>query len=618
MRILGKRAGSVQFSTKAAKKRLIIMLSIFATALLIPLGILATHVYTQFEEEMYYKYKRSGEGLIRYSNKYIHKMLAKEEERSFSDYTFFKYVTDPLTGKKKKVTTPLAHPKKSKHIPGYVGHFQIDANDKFSSPLLPHIEPKYLSKKVEMAWEEIDKRLNTQVEIEHLLVSNGLLKLPKIKDPTHTPRKEESWASKDGKTDSWEPTKTTSTTAAKDDYTKFVVEIDPFQWRRSDDGFYFFYRKVWRQNQRYVQGFIVREDAFLDEFVSGFLAEYNFMSDVNVLIVQGEKSLKTLFREAMGGARGVTMKDGNNRKHNGIKFHYGQLREPLQDVGLIFTTNKLPLGPGAEWVTMLLFVVTMVIGLGIFFLYRAGTKQILLAEERLNFVSAVSHELKTPLTSILMYSEMLKEGMVRDESKQKNYYDFIFFESERLSRLISNVLHLSRLGKDNTVMDIEACSVNRLKDMVRSKVSTMMVKNDFTMNFAIDGVEEDQVDVMVDQDAFAQIVINLVDNAIKFSIDKDNPKAFIRQLDIGFRSTGKSNEILFYVRDYGPGVSDSQCKKIFELFYRVGDELTRTKPGTGIGLALVSELANAMSGRVELVHRKPGAEFCVTLPVKTA
>lgn len=73
---------------------------------------------------------------------------------------------------------------------------------------------------------------------------------------------------------------------------------------------------------------------------------------------------------------------------------------------------------------------------------------------------------------------------------------------------------------------------------------------------------------------------------------------------------------LFFVRDYGPGIDSAQCKKIFDLFYRVGNEMTRTQPGTGIGLALVHELTEAMNGSIEMVNRKPGAEFCITLPAK--
>lgn len=646
MKILGKRAGSAQFSTAAAKRRLFILLSIFATALVIPLAVLASRVYTQFEEEMYFAYKWNAEKLVRNANKRLYKIISKEDERSFGDYQYFKWIVDPLTKEKKKTTSRLAYPHKIKHIPGFIGHFQIDAEDKFSSPLLPYIEKKYLTEKVKMEWDEIASRLEKQEQIKALLVENGFLKLPKVKDPKawrteqqlaevkwkeeqkkengkkvledeelkeHKPRKEEEFVSKDTKKDKWDPMEGTT---SQSDYTAFTVEIDPFLWKRSDDGYFFFYRKVWRKNQRYIQGFVVDGHKFLKNIVVPLLKERKFETEVALQVLHDYDSLMEFVFTPGKEKPSIDIKTENLVQHEDIKILYGALYKPLERIGFMFTTMKLPPGPGSTMVSMLLIVVSLVIVIGIFILYRAGNKQIMLAEERLNFVSAVSHELKTPLTSILMYSEMLKEGMVSDAERRRTYYDFIFFESERLSRLISNVLQLSRLGKDAQAVDIESCSVNRLCDLIRSKTHTLLQKNEFTMNWKCEGLKVDDFDVLADQDAFAQIVINLMDNAIKFSVDKDAPDRAVRQLDVGFRQSSKPGNIVFYVRDYGPGVDASQGKKIFDLFYRVGDEMTRTKPGTGIGLALVSELANAMNGSVEYTNRKPGAEFSITLPTR--
>ena len=635
MKILGKRAGSAQFSTKAAKTRLVVLLAIFTTALMIPLGFLANHVYKQFEEEMYYDYRWNAERLVKLADKQAYHMMLKEEERPFSDYQFFKWVSDPLTKKHEYTKSPLAHPEKIKHIPGYVGHFQIDGQDQFGSPLLPFIEQKYLSSKSGMEWDEVSKRLDIQRKIKELLINNNFLQLPKVKPQKkpeleskteqteskseqfkeHKPRTEKSYMTKDKEKQSWDPEQRTWT---EDDYMSFEVEIDPFQLKRSDDGFMFFYRKVWRKNQRYVQGFVVDEHVYLKELLFPLLGERKFSTDVRMQVLGDEGVFKEFeFIAGVDGCKDVKMTEGPFDKSRDLIFSKLTLLKPLDNLVLIFSTKEIPTGPGSELVDLLLVVVSVVLAIGIFVLYRTGLKQIMLSEERLNFVSAVSHELKTPLTSILMYSEMLKEGMVSDCERRATYYDFIFFESERLSRLISNVLQLSHLGKDSQAMDIECCSVSRLQDLIRSKTSTLLSKNNFDMRFEINDIDESSTDILVDQDAFAQIIINLVDNAIKFTLDKDNPDTVIRRLDVGFRmSNVRGDAVVFYVRDYGPGVDASQSQKIFELFYRVGDELTRTKPGTGIGLALVSELANAMGGSVELIHRKPGAEFCVTLPTK--
>ncbi len=113
--------------------------------------------------------------------------------------------------------------------------------------------------------------------------------------------------------------------------------------------------------------------------------------------------------------------------------------------------------------------------------------------------------------------------------------------------------------------------------------------------------------VVVDSDAFIQIIINLVDNAIKYAAGADK-----QQIDISLHKNGQG-QVEASVRDYGPGISRKHLKRIFEPFYRIGDELTRTSTGTGIGLALVKELATAMGVTVSVKNAKPGAKFILRL-----
>ncbi len=110
----------------------------------------------------------------------------------------------------------------------------------------------------------------------------------------------------------------------------------------------------------------------------------------------------------------------------------------------------------------------------------------------------------------------------------------------------------------------------------------------------------------IDTDCFAQIIINLVDNAIKFSEHADN-----KTIEISSNLTS-DNQVRFSVRDFGPGIAKDQMKKIFQLFYRPESGLTRETVGTGIGLAIVHQLSVAMDGTVDIINREPGAEFIVT------
>jgi signal transduction histidine kinase len=208
---------------------------------------------------------------------------------------------------------------------------------------------------------------------------------------------------------------------------------------------------------------------------------------------------------------------------------------------------------------------------------------------------------------------MLRAGWVQDETRRQTYYDFIFFESERLSRLIANVLQLSRLTNHDTPLDLKEYPLRALLDIVRSKVSTQADAAGFTLRFPTTSAVPDlaTASVLVDEDAFVQIFINLVDNAVKFSAHAE-----VKRVDIGLRRhAAQSRHVVLYVRDYGPGVAPDQMQRIFQLFYRAEDELTRQTKGTGIGLALVKVLAAKMHATVHLHNGNPGAEFQLTLPM---
>ena len=219
----------------------------------------------------------------------------------------------------------------------------------------------------------------------------------------------------------------------------------------------------------------------------------------------------------------------------------------------------------------------------------------------------MSHELKTPLTSIRMYGEMLKEGWA-DEEKRQTYYEYIHLESERLTRLISNVLQLANITRNEPSFDLRPLRVGKLLNIVESKIASQVEGAGFELNFKRDG-ETDRTAIMIDEDCFAQIIINLVDNAIKFSENADH-----KAIEITSKLTG-DNQVLFTVRDFGPGVAKDQMKKIFQLFYRSESELTRETVGTGIGLAIVHQLTVAMNGKVDIINREPGAEFRVAFSI---
>jgi signal transduction histidine kinase len=256
-----------------------------------------------------------------------------------------------------------------------------------------------------------------------------------------------------------------------------------------------------------------------------------------------------------------------------------------------------------NWYVGIVAVVVLAVTLGLASLWRNARAQLKLAHKKDDFISAVSHELRTPLTSIRMYSEMLEKNWVKSEDKVAEYYRNMRHESERLSRLIENVLDFSRIQRGRKKYTFDAGDMNKcVADVVE-----MMRPYAALKGFAITTEFGQLGQSAFDGDAVTQIVVNLLDNAIKYARNA-------RDKTIAVRTRTDEQFILIEVEDHGPGIPHRQRKKIFEEFYRSGAESTRETTGTGLGLALVKKFAQAHNGFVEIINAKPsGAIFRVAL-----
>jgi two-component system, OmpR family, phosphate regulon sensor histidine kinase PhoR len=379
----------------------------------------------------------------------------------------------------------------------------------------------------------------------------------------------------------------------------FASEVDPLELGVLDTGHLVLFRNVWREGQRYVQGALIDREVLV-----AIAIEMPFRAST----VGTASHLNVTFQgRVLNEIKTANSYVGPGLSHDlaGDVLHRVRLSPPFGDVELTFLVDALPTAPGTALLAWVAVTLTAVLSAGFYLMYRFGAGQIRLARQQQDFVSAVSHELKTPLTSIRMYGEMLKAGWT-DEAKRQTYYDYIHSESERLSRLIENVLQLARLTRNTQRFDLKSVTVAELFGLVRSKVATQVERAGFEL--AVRNETPEGTTVVVDVDCAAQVFINLVDNALKFSAG-----AAAKKVDIAARRGGDGT-VLFTVRDYGPGVPKAQMKKIFELFYRAENELTRETVGTGIGLALVRQLAMAMGARVDVRNCEPGAEFRLLFP----
>ena len=384
----------------------------------------------------------------------------------------------------------------------------------------------------------------------------------------------------------------------------FVSEIDPFEVSLLDSGHFVLYRKVWRDGQRFIQGLVIDMAPFID----GVIKQTYQASAV--------ASMSSLVSAYHGNVLSVLTGTVANRYQskvselNGALLFRGRLSAPFNDLELIYSVTELPAGAGGSLLTWVSLILGLVLFGGTYFMYRLGLRQLSLANQQQDFVSAVSHELRTPITSIRMYGEMLIQGWASEEKKQE-YYKFIFDESERLSRLIANVLQLARMNRNDLQVDLKSVSIAEVMDNVRSKIHTQVERSGFELELNIAPSLKGQF-IRIDMDMFTQIIINLVDNALKFSI-----KSEIKIIEISCKAAG-NKRVIFCVRDHGPGIAKNKLKKIFQLFYRSEDELTRETVGTGIGLALVHQLTAAMNGVIDVINRDPGSEFSLSFPLASA
>lgn len=207
-----------------------------------------------------------------------------------------------------------------------------------------------------------------------------------------------------------------------------------------------------------------------------------------------------------------------------------------------------------------------------------------LARERARFVSAVSHELRTPLTTLRLHAEMLAEGLVGEARKPRVYGELVT-ETVRLTRLIENVLEASRIGEGRR-------PVRRTQSDLRAAVAEAIAAMQRTIDargFTIELVDGESVVTLFDAAAIPLIVHNLLDNVLKYAAEYEPREAAVAVLREG-------DSALIRVRDHGPGIAAAERTRVFERFYRVDDEATAHRPGTGLGLSLVRELVAAHGG----------------------
>jgi signal transduction histidine kinase len=236
---------------------------------------------------------------------------------------------------------------------------------------------------------------------------------------------------------------------------------------------------------------------------------------------------------------------------------------------------------------------------------RAIGHEIALSRLKAEFVSNVSHEFKTPLSLIRMFGETLESGVVKDEAKRLEFCRIIRSESERLSHLINNVLDFSRVDAGIKQYNFRQTDIVGL---IRNALETYKIQI-HDLGFTIDTQLPSQpLFGQVDPDAISQALLNLLDNAVKYSEERK----YIR-VNVGVMESW----ILISVEDQGVGIPADDRNNIFEKFYRTRSQKALETPGSGLGLTLVKHIAEAHGGQIGVESAiDQGSKFTLKLPMK--
>jgi signal transduction histidine kinase len=265
---------------------------------------------------------------------------------------------------------------------------------------------------------------------------------------------------------------------------------------------------------------------------------------------------------------------------------------------------------GQTWVHrsfLILGILSLMIIGGLLLTKHIVTKEMALARLKSDFVSNVSHELRTPLALIRLYAETLELGRITTREKKQQYYRIIRKESERLTALINNILDFSRIEAGRKEYEFRETDIAELVRNTLDSYRYQIEQQGFEFEESIDS---NLPAVPVDREAIARALVNLVNNALKYSTDEKF---------LGVKLYRENGVLKLEVLDHGIGIARRDQSKIFEKFYRTGDPLVHNTKGSGLGLSLVRHITQAHGGEIA-VESTPGkgSKFTLSLPVAPA
>ena len=357
-----------------------------------------------------------------------------------------------------------------------------------------------------------------------------------------------------------------------------VIWLDPFQAKVSD-GSLIFFRRVWVDQQMYLQGFVLETQNYFSGLMQSSFENSQLPSFAWVSWLLGNEVIAQY-----------------GRVETQPVLFWKEMAYPLNNVRWQIHGQAWPKLSTRFYLNILSGSLFIFATLGLFWIYRSSAAQVRLSQKRQDFVAAVSHELKTPLTSIRMYSEMLEDDWVGNEEKRKEYYKNIRRESERLSRLIENVLQMARLEKQSYQLSLVEQSPREDVKEWGKQFQDLALREGFSFRLKVD---DPLPMIRYEPEALKEVLLIFLENSLKFS-----KQSLRKEIELEIKINDHQLEWIW--KDSGPGVPERELSQIFGKFYRVENELTRKTKGTGIGLAIAKASLDALGAQVKARNRREG------------
>ncbi len=644
-------------------KKLKLLILIFSLALCIPLAYFVMRTYYGLEQEEAATLSYFAETLFDEMEQSLAVMVQTEESRAIDEYNFLISPSSRQRDTGKLQPSPLSQPSGENFILGY---FQNNPDGSFQTPLVgsdgkippgranivaelenanqvfnrkrvadtDRIQPRpaeiVAAKKARPKSGLADKYLDSsrsrrsreylgqkKKRVEQITISQAaniakqeqpqLMDKVNIDDESQTPKDLRNLTQSGAAGKVMAPQKSTARSSRRqeaesdiapapssdtDQAVNYQVEVAPLQAVFLGDDRIFMFRRIMINNQIYRQGFVLQVNAFLNH-----LAQTHFLTQPMAQFTGLRLTVFDQGRETGAVESGVASQNPDFLLNRTFPSPFRFLKATL-------TCQQIPRSAGRKTLTIMLLVLAVVVLMGLFAIYQSTRAIVDLSERRSQFVSSVTHELKTPLTNIRMYIEMLEQGIARTAEREQEYYRILDSEGARLSRLINNVLELSKLEQQQRQIDLQTGTLEDVVSEVQAVMAEKIKQEGYDLTVEAGPVGS----LKYDREVMIQVLINLIENSMKFG------KSAARR-EISIRTRRDEDGVKIMVSDTGPGIPRRDLKKIFDDFYRVENSLTRSTRGTGIGLALVKKFVRLMGGSVSAANNEgPGCTITITLP----